>query len=64
MISTKGDLKTPKRNDLQISKKNDLQTKKLSNSMRTSQNKTNEKKPQIAFDFTKKKISKSQNIKR
>ena len=39
-------------------KKNNLQTKKLSNSMKTSQNKTNEKKFQTASDFAKKRISK------
>ena len=55
----KGDLKAPKEDDLQIPEGNDLQTKELPNSVKASQNKADEKKPQIASDFAKKKIPKS-----
>ena len=59
----KNDLETPKGNDLQISGENDLQTGKLPNSMKTSQNRTDEKGSQTASDFAKKRIPKSRKHK-
>ena len=63
LTSIKSDLKVPKGNDLQISGKNDLQTEKLSNLIKTSENKADEKGSQTASDFAKKRIPKFQKYK-